>query len=751
MPGQAFHIKVRGLVQGVGFRPFVYRIAHQHGIKGWVENNNEGVTIHAQGDPNQLSDFIAALQHEAPVAASISRIDISPENEGAYDTFIIRSSSNLSDEVTEVSPDIAVCGNCLHDIQTQPHRKDYLFTNCTHCGPRFTIIRQLPYDRKQTTMAPFVMCGQCNQEYTNILDRRFHAQPVACRHCGPQYALIFPERRQDVEDWPGYIAQKIDEGKILAVKGLGGYHLLCDAHNEVAVRELRRRKQREGKPFAVMMQNPENARKYFEINVEEEDLLLSWRRPVVLVRNIRGLTPCVSNGLHTTGLILPYMPLHHEMFKRLKTDAVVFTSANLSDEPVLIDDVQAGKLLPRVADHIVAYNREIYNRADDSVAMVANGKPVLIRRSRGFTPSPIELSMRTEGIMAAGAELNNVFAIGKGNQVIMSQHIGDLKNAPTLAFFEESFGRFQQLFRFTAEMVACDLHPDYLSSVFARQTGLPLLEVQHHHAHMASCMAEHRIQEPVIGIIFDGTGMGTDGTIWGGECLAGDYLNVERIAHLEPVRLPGGDKVTDETWRTAFAYLWQYYGADQAVEFALKQEWCDEWSARNLVLMLENKLNSPLSSGAGRLFDAVSALTGLCSHAAFHAQAPMKLEAAAANGGTGFYNFSCEKGMIGLKPLFDGILEDMSRGLAVQTIAAKFHHTLANIIVDMAKQAGSQTGLQKVVLSGGTFQNRNLLERSVIMLQQHGFEAIVQQKVPSNDGGIALGQLAVAAARRIIG
>lgn len=747
MEKKAVLIKVRGLVQGVGFRPFVYRIAHRHGIEGWVENNNEGVTIHAEGNSHMLDSFMQSLKNEAPKASSVSKIDaIATEVEG-LEEFTIRRSADLSDEITQVSPDIAVCDDCLRDMQEQAHRCDYLFTNCTHCGPRFTIIQNLPYDRHQTTMAPFVMCEQCRSEYTNILDRRFHAQPVACLQCGPHYFLLHPKPETDIRNFPLFAAEQVDEGKILAIKGLGGYHLICNAHNSAAVLELRRRKQREAKPMAVMMRDVETMRKYFVISDKEEELLHSWQRPIVLVQNMTGLAEPVSNDLHTTGLILPYMPFHHYLFKFLKTDALVFTSANVSDEPVVMDEETASKQLADIADFIIAYNRDIHNRADDSVAMVAHKIPMLIRRSRGYAPGPVELRFEVEGILATGAELNNTFAIGKGRQAILSQHIGDLKNAPTLAFFEQSLERYQQLFRFKARQVACDLHPDYLSTQFARQTGLLLVEVQHHHAHMASCMAEHGLIEPVIGIIFDGTGLGTDGTIWGGECLVGDYAGFQRISHLDPVPLPGGDAVTHQPWRTAFAYLWKYYGNDRAMSFAQSHGWCDDQTAQNLLIMLGQNLNSPLSSGAGRLFDAVAALTGLCIRAGFHAEAPMRLEAAVSPDHGGHYDFGFQNRIVSLRPMFDGLLADLEEGLSTRVIAARFHNTVVRVIEAMAQNATQVSGIKKVVLSGGSFQNRILVERSVDVLQSAGYEVYIQQKVPCNDGGIALGQLAVAAAK----
>ncbi|MBK9290059.1 MAG: carbamoyltransferase HypF [Bacteroidetes bacterium] len=747
MNQEALLIHVRGLVQGVGFRPFVYRIASLNHIRGWVENNNEGVRIHAEGQAAHLRRFLHDLRHQAPPASDIQAVDakaVEPEN---FSSFHIRKSADLSDAITAVSPDIAVCDECLNDMRTQPHRLGYPFTNCTNCGPRFTIIKALPYDRHQTTMAPFRMCPECEAEYTNILDRRFHAQPVACNNCGPQYCL--PAKHNElITNAAAMVAEVVNKGGIVALKGMGGYHLLCDAHNEEAVQRLRMRKQREGKPFAVMVAGLEAANRYFEISAEAQNLLSSWRRPVVLLPTLKPLAPSVSNGLHTTGVMLPYMPVHYQLFELLTTDVLVFTSGNVSDEPVIISDREAVSRLAPVADLIVGYNREIHNRADDSVAFVAGGHSMLLRRSRSWAPEPLSLAFSCEGILATGAELSNTFAIGRGNQAILSQHIGDLKNAPTLEFFEQSLSRFSSLFRFRPALVACDLHPDYLSTQYAQKLPVPAVGVQHHHAHMASCMAEHGLRDPVIGLIFDGTGLGTDGTIWGGECLTGDYLNFDRHIHLEPLPLPGGDQVTRQPWRTAFAWLWKCFGPEKAVDFSHKQGWCSISTAHNLVRMLEGNLNSPLSSGAGRLFDAVAALTGLCTEATYHAEAPMRLEAAANLEGLKPYPFEISSGTVRLQPMLAALLGELAGSKPISHISSRFHITMAHIMHQMARSAAAQIGLRQVVLSGGIFQNRRLLLLVMPMLKASGFEVYVQQRVPCNDGGIALGQLAVAAARQ---
>lgn len=738
-------IRITGLVQGVGFRPFVYRIAVFNAITGWVANDNLGVIVHAEGRPTNLEAFIVDIKTQLPAAAHLRSVEITSAEPQNFSSFDIRKSDSYNDEVTEVSPDIAVCEDCLADMERQPHRLGYAFTNCTHCGPRFTIIKALPYDRFQTTMEPFALCETCENEYKDVLNRRFHAQPVACNTCGPQYHIAGLEI--GFEAIPVFISKLIDEGKIIALKGLGGYHLVCDATNEEAVKRLRHNKNREGKPMAVMMASMSKVEQHFEVNAIEHKALESWQRPIVLLQNRTALAPSVSNRMNTTGIVFPYMPLHHQLFKHLKTPAIVLTSGNVSDEPVIIEDEQALQNLSSIADVIVTYNRKIHNRADDSVAMEAAGVMRIMRRSRGFAPSPITMNLPVEGIFAAGAELVNSFAIGKGTNAILSQHIGDLKNTETLAFYEEAYERFSALFRFNARWVACDLHPDYLSTRLAQKMNLPLIGVQHHHAHIASCMAEHGLDEKVIGIALDGTGLGDDGTIWGGEFFVCDLMDFERKLYFDPVPLPGGDKATEEPWRTAVSYLYLYFGADFPFH---EQAFLKEIPPEKLNLLLQAiqlGINCPLSSGAGRLFDAVAALTGLCTQATFHAEAPMLLESAIEIDCKSKYLFEIKDKRIVFMKLFYLIMKDIKNQVPVSVISAKFHNTILTIILKVVKRLSQDSGLKKVVLSGGSFQNRYLLSNSIIMLQEQGFEVFAHENVPTNDGGIALGQMAIAAKR----
>jgi hydrogenase maturation protein HypF len=744
-------IRIKGLVQGVGFRPYVYRQAIRFEIKGWVENNNEGVTLHAEAESISLNRFEEALKDEIPEAASISAYASQETKFIGFEDFVIQKSSNLSDAITEVSPDIAVCNACLEDMKTQTHRIDYPFINCTNCGPRFTIIKDLPYDRHQTTMHAFELCETCKTEYKTITDRRFHAQPVACKNCGPSYQLSNGQYISDGKVLAEILAQYIDEGKIVALKGMGGYHLICNALDETTVKTLRFRKQRDGKPMAVMVKDLETARKYFKISEDEAVLLSSWRRPIVLVQNKLPLAASVSRALSRTGVILPYMPFHHQLMAQLKTEVIVLTSGNISEAPIIIADDEAKANLINIADSIITYNREIYNRTDDSVAFVLNHKARLIRRSRGYAPQPISLNLSAEGIFAAGAELVNTFAIGKGQQAILSQHIGDLKNAETLSFYEESFDRFKRLFRFKPEMMVCDLHPDYLSTRFAMESGLKVVQVQHHHAHIASCMAEHSLDEKVIGIALDGTGLGNDNTIWGGEFLIADLNDFSRAYFYDPIPLPGGDLVTKQPWRTAFSYLYHYFGLPIFIEEAAKNLLPNEYQLPILMQMIDKKINSPLSSGAGRLFDAVSALLGICRESSFHAEAPMRLEAIINPQCRGKYLFELEGQKISFRKLFHQILQDISQEVNPGDIAAKFHNTLIIINLHISKLLREESGINKVVLSGGSFQNAYLLEHTEQILMDQGFEVFSQEKVPSNDGGLSLGQLTIAAKRKQLG
>lgn len=748
---KSINIRIKGLVQGVGFRPFVYRIALNHGLRGRVENRNDGVIIAVVGDEDRLNSFLEDLETQTPPASEIQSIEIQDTDNIAYADFQIGKSKNISEDITLVSPDIAVCRECMEDMEIQKHRIDYPFTNCTNCGPRFTIIKNLPYDRPQTTMSVFQMCEKCRSEYLNVLDRRFHAQPVACRNCGPQYSLHFDGKKiLDQDLILRTMRALLKEGKVIAVKGMGGYFLACDALNQDAVRKLRKGKNREAKPFAVMFSSLETIEKYACLDEHEKRWITSWQRPIVLLRKKNGLARDVSVGFNTIGSMLPYMPFHYLLFKENQFDALVFTSGNLLDEPIVIDDESALQLFLPVYDAVLTYNREIFNRVDDSVGMVVNNSERIIRRSRAYAPSPIHLNLDVDGLIAVGAELVNSFCVGKGDLAFLSQHIGDLKNLGTFEFFTESMTRYKNLFRIQPQLMVCDLHPDYLSSKYAAQAGLPLMEVQHHHAHIASCMAEYKLDEKLIGVAFDGVGLGDDGRIWGGEFLICDLKEYRRLNHFEYVMMPGGDQATLHPWRMAVSYLYHTFGTD-FLDLDLPFLRSVDKKELNLVIqMLEKKLNSPLSSSAGRLFDAVSALTGLCIHSSFHAEAPMRLEAIINESIDGRYDFQ-KQGDISFVLMIAQIVKDIQYGISLEEISAKFHNTIIEVILEVCSGLRDSENLNKVVLSGGTFQNRYILARVERKLMADGFEVFSHKKIPSNDAGIALGQIAIAAKRRATG
>ncbi|MCB0807295.1 MAG: carbamoyltransferase HypF, partial [Bacteroidales bacterium] len=631
------------------------------------------------------------------------------------------------------------------DMKTQIHRIDYPFINCTNCGPRFSIIKNLPYDRDKTTMQPFVMCTVCHKEYTDVLDRRFHAQPVACKTCGPEYELICENKR--INNFPEILKKVttfLEEGKIIAIKGIGGFQIACDAQNEKAVKTLRERKIREGKPFAVMFSDIGKVKEFTHLYPAEEKSLTSWRRPIVIVREKKKLAESVSMGFKSIGAMLPYMPFHYLLFENSEIPAIVLTSGNISDEPIVIDNQEAENQLSRVADAVLIYNRDIYNRTDDSVAFVVNEKERILRRSRGYSPEPVNLNMNVDGIFAAGAELVNCFCIGKEKQAILSQHIGDLKNLETLEFYNESFERFKKLFRMEPKLVVHDLHPDYLSTKFAIDLGIPALAVQHHHAHIVSCMAENGLDEKVIGVSMDGTGYGDDGHIWGSEFFICDLSGYERISHFEYVPLPGGDKVTKEPWRTAVSYLYQYFGKSFKEIDIPFVKYLDPQKTDLILQAIDKKINAPLSCSAGRLFDAVAALLNLCTTTTFHAEAPMRLENIAAGTVEAAYPFDFGE-LISFKSTFEEMIHDIEDGIPLPEISAKFHNSFVNVIYAVVSNIRKESGINKAVLSGGSFQNKYVLARLENLLKREQFEMFTQDRIPANDGGIALGQLVIGA------
>jgi hydrogenase maturation protein HypF len=737
-------IFIQGLIQGVGFRPFIFRHAHHHNLNGNVYNQNNGVIVHLQGKKEEIELFTSTLRDKAPVAAKIEQIESTEIQAPLFNEFRIEKSKVVNNSVTRISPDIAVCNDCLADVKHQPHRIAYPFTNCTNCGPRFSIIENIPYDRGLTSMKDFEMCKECHDEYNEILDRRFHAQPVACNNCGPEYTLhIDGKQIKDFSQILNQISEIIDRGGVVSMKGLGGFHLACDAFNEKAVKKLRNIKERDGKPFALMLPDISTLRKYTQISAVEEQLLEHWTRPIALVKSESEFPLEIASNLTTLGIFLPYLPFHHQLFEALNTQTLVMTSGNISDCPIITDNQKAISEFGTKTDAILLHNRAIVNRVDDSVIHVINNQPQIIRRARGYVPNPIAIQLKTEGILATGAELSNVFCIGKGKQALLSQHIGDLKNLETMEFFEETLDRFKKLFEFQASHIVCDMHPEYLSSKFARKQGLPVIETQHHHAHIASVMAEYGIDEPVIGISYDGTGYGTDGKIWGSEIMVADLESFERKYHFDYVPIPGGDNVAKEPWRSALAYLHKTY---YKKEFNYGK-WSNNINPEQLQLVniaLEKGINTPESCSAGRLFDAVAALINICTHATYHAEAPILLEHSIDKSVRGTYPIELTKS-ISWNNTIKSIVNDLDNNVLPSEISTKFHNTVIRVTFNAIKKIQAETGINKVILSGGTFQNKYVSENLLSLLLQTGIKAFMPRQVPVNDGGIALGQLAIAA------
>lgn len=752
-----YRLHVIGLVQGIGFRPFVYRIAHEMQLTGEVYNHNEGVDIEIEATPPQKELFIKRLQTEKPFAAQIDMIHAETIDKRPYrKDFIISDSHSISERITHISPDIAVCPECLQDMRQQKRRIDYPFINCTHCGPRFTIIRELPYDRPFTSMQPFRMCEACHDEYIDVCDRRFHAQPTACNVCGPFYYLAKTDKQgvpyhyyRTPTDFFKQIATHLSDGNLLSLKGLGGYNLICDAFNPTAVSKMRNLKKRDAKPFAVMFRSEKEAAKYLHLSAVEQEILTSWQRPIVLLHlkeNIR-FDSNINGRLNTLGSLLPYLPVHYLLFDELSTDALVFTSGNLHDEPIIIDNQEAGqKLLPACGlqgDH----DREIVNRADDSIVQVINNSTRTLRRARGYVPLTHKSSLNLEGVLGFGAEKVNTFALGKGHEAILSQYIGDLKNIETLDYYKEAIERLGHLFRFTPEVLACDLHPDYFSTRYAHELAarfeLPIYPIQHHHAHAVACMEENHLAGNHLAIVLDGTGFGTDGKIWGGEFLICTHEDFIREAHLDYIPLPGGDKAVKEPWRMAVAFL-NHYQLTPPARFAEKYGSQSELITK----MIQQQINSPLSCGAGRLFDAVSALLGCCEYASFQAEAPLRLEHLANE------NYQTRYPIDELNPLnccclLSGLVDDLNKNESPHYLAAKFHNTFVEQLVKQTELIFQKYSLpREVILTGGCFQNKRLSEQIERELSKRGFCPVVPKSYPANDGGISLGQLCIAATLR---
>ncbi|MBV8429835.1 MAG: carbamoyltransferase HypF [Solirubrobacterales bacterium] len=743
--------RVEGTVQGVGFRPYVHRLAAELGLAGYVLNDAHGVLLEVEGDALAVDEFLARLSPEAPPLAVIERVGVS-EGEATGDTeFVIRPSPRGKVADAPVTPDTATCGQCLRELFDPGDRRyRYPFINCTNCGPRFTIVRGIPYDRPFTTMAGFRMCPTCQAEYEDPGDRRFHAQPNACPVCGPSVKLLDPAGRPvDVADPMGAAALALLEGRIVAVKGIGGYHLACRADDEAAVARLRSRKHREDKPFALMVPRSRDAESLVRLGEAERALLAGPERPIVLAerRTDAPVAPSVAPGAPELGIMLPYSPLHH----LLLADAgrpLVMTSGNVSEEPIAFSDADAGERLRRIADLLLVHDRPIETRTDDSVArVIRRDRPLFLRRSRGYVPAALALpEPARRPILACGAELKNTFCLARGSRAWVGHHIGDLQNYETLTSFTAGIEHFQRLFSVTPQVVAHDLHPEYLSTKYAlERSEVELVAIQHHHAHLAAVLAEHAEAGIAVGAIFDGTGLGTDGTVWGGEFLVGDVAGFRRVGTLWPVRLPGGERAIREPWRMACA--WDLAagasGIPERLAGAVAPRVWDQ--VRRLA---ESGTQAPVTTSMGRLFDAVSALCGIRPRVNYEGQAAIELEAVCDPAERGSYEIvlRCDGELLRLDPreLILAVEHDLAAGAEVGTVASRFHRAVSRATVAACLRLAAEAGTERVVLGGGVFQNRRLLEAVVEGLEGEGLEVLLPRRLPIGDGGISYGQAAVA-------
>ena len=748
-------IRVSGIVQGVGFRPYVFRLATELDLSGTIGNTSAGVTIEIQGPAERVENFVFRLPQEAPVLARITGVAVRELPCNGSHEFQILPSREGEPVRTLISPDVAICDDCLRELFDAADRRYlYPFINCTNCGPRFTIVRDIPYDRCRTSMAEFPMCAACRAEYEDPRNRRFHAQPNACWDCGPQLELWDSRgRRIEAPDPVREAAERLRMGEVIAVKGLGGFHLAADAANATAVERLRQRKHRVEKPFAVMVPNLKAAAKICDIDALSRSALLSRERPIVLLPRKNGapIADAVAPRQSDFGAFLPYTPVHHLLFAAGEFSALVMTSGNLSEEPIAIQNREAASRLAGIADFFLVHNRDILLRCDDSVVRHSGGKVRQVRRSRGYVPAPVGLHREVPPVLAVGGELKSTICLTRGNLAFLSQHIGDLENAESFSFFREAVEHLSKILEIEPTMIAYDLHPDYFSTKWAlAQKGIQKVGVQHHHAHIASCMAENGIEGRVIGLALDGTGYGTDGNIWGGETLLADYSGFERAAHFAYVPMPGGAAAIREPWRMAVSYLSRDFGSkflEWEIPFVRA---LDHKKTETLLRMMERSVNSPLTSSCGRLFDGVAAVIGIRECVNYEAQAAMELEMLArASSDTGAYPFDLGRTEgcweIGTQSLLAAIVEDLRRCAAPEMIGRRFHNGLAAVLMRLARILREERSLNRVCLSGGVFHNSLLLDKLVRDLAAAEFEVFTHTQVPAGDGGLSLGQAVVAA------
>lgn len=761
----AFRILIQGAVQGIGFRPFIYGLAQRMSLKGWVANTSEGVVIEVEGDKEKIYDLVSRIYEEKPPQAEIENVCVEEIEYGGYEGFEIRESRIEFEKKVLLHPDIATCPNCLEELFNPKDRRYlYPFINCTQCGPRFTIITDIPYDRDKTTMQVFKMCPRCEKEYHEPVSRRFHAQPNACWECGPQVELRVTNYESEVtvvgKEAIEKTAELLKQGAIVAIKSLGGYQLAGNALDDATVRKLRDRKKRILKPFALMAKSIKMVERYCQLNEKEISLLLSYRRPIVLLRKKPkiDIAEQVSPYNNYLGFMLPYTPIHYILFYYLEIP-LVMTSGNITDEPIYYKDEEAFQKLKDIADYFLIHNREIYIRCDDSVTrffLSLDGKfnkEYIIRRARGYTPSPITLDYSFKlPLLAVGGYLKNTFALAKDNHIFISHHIGDLDNLSAIQAFEEGIAHYKKIFQIEPEVIACDLHPEYYSTKYAQELsksrGKKLIYVQHHHAHIASCMIENNLKDKVIGIAFDGTGYGLDETIWGGEILISDLANFERVGHLEYLPQPGGESAINNPWQMAVSWLYKVFNDEifnLDIEFIPR---IGHENIKNVVNLIKNKVNSPQTSSFGRLFASVSSILGLCDRASFEAEAEMKLEQVVDEHSKDCYEFSLKEEnrefIILAVPVIREIVDDLMQAVSKERVSSKFHNGIVEIIYKLLQRLKRRYKINNVCLSGGVFQNLILLTKLYDFLTKKGFKLYIQGKVPANDGGISLGQAVIA-------